>query len=332
MMVVANSHYGLSVARRLLLACLLLGGSFACSANEALALQWLERMSQSVRELNYMGTFAYDQGHGLESLRIAHAIFDGEEYERLQYLDGERREILRRGQQLSCFQPGQKLVRFYQQRQKLKAGGGASKLDSFYDVAMAGTGRIAGRPVVEVLISPRDTHRHGYRLALDKDTGLLMKMTVLGPRQQVLERFQFVEVRIEQAIPRGYFTLEGVGESNGAKVVSVPDVHAQASGEMGWSVAWLPGGYKLTEGTSKMPNSEMLAFSDGLAVFSVFVEPSNSTGPAGAGVDEVAYRGATVVYSTVRTLSEQVRRVTVVGEIPVTTAKKVAQSVALITP
>ena len=68
--------------------------SLSVQAAESETLQWLDRMASSVRELNYRGTFAYEHDGVMESLRIDHAVYGGEEYERLQYLDGEPVESL----------------------------------------------------------------------------------------------------------------------------------------------------------------------------------------------------------------------------------------------
>ena len=124
----------------------------------------------------------------MESLRISHAVIDGEEFERLEYMDGDRREIIRRGHNLSCVHPGSQLLRFYHQQKNLPL----SPLDregiaEYYQFNVSGTGRVAGRSVVNLEINPKDTHRFGYRLSLDKDSGLLLRTELLGPQGKVLE-------------------------------------------------------------------------------------------------------------------------------------------------
>lgn len=49
----------------------------------------LDAMSRSFRSLDYQGVFTYEQGQSLSSVRIAHAVIDGVEQERLVHLDGE---------------------------------------------------------------------------------------------------------------------------------------------------------------------------------------------------------------------------------------------------
>jgi sigma-E factor negative regulatory protein RseB len=67
---------------------------------------------------------------------------------------------------------------------------------------------------------------------------------------------------------------------------------------------------------------EMLMFTDGLATFSVFIEPAVDTVPEG-----VAQRGATLAMMTGVEYQNKIYRVTIVGEIPVITAQRLAQGI-----
>jgi sigma-E factor negative regulatory protein RseB len=71
----------------------------------------------------------------------------------------------------------------------------------------------------------------------------------------------------------------------------------------------------------------MATFTDGLAVFSVFLEV-DTTGSVT--VEGYSRRGATIAYSRPIILEGIPRRVTVVGEIPRQTARQIAQSVTFI--
>ena len=70
-----------------------------------------------------------------------------------------------------------------------------------------------------------------------------------------------------------------------------------------------------------MPNQNRVLFTDGLATFSVFVD---RPGPAVLG-QLVTHMGGTVVIS--RQLKDSSQQITVVGEVPMDTAKRVAESV-----
>ena len=83
-----------------------------------------------------------------------------------------------------------------------------------------------------------------------------------------------------------------------------------------WRVAWLPDGFRPVRAAGNR-----LHFSDGLATFSVFVEPSG----AAAMPDMTTTVGGTVVIT--RRVKNTGPQITVVGEVPVRTARRVAESV-----
>jgi len=304
--------------QRLLLSCLLLLISFSLQASGSTdqALKWLERMSASLQDLHYQGTFTYEQGDVMESLRIAHAVYDGQYFERLQYLDGAKREIIRRGEQLSCFQPGQRLVRFYQRGQQLKESGLPAQIERYYDLSVEGDGRIAGRETIDLQLTPKDQHRLGYLLSLDQKTGLLLRMKLIGRDQAVLERFQFVEVQVGERIPAELFEFNDSAGASKAATISAKPLSSR------WRLGWKPEGFVSTVRSDTVVSDDIATFSDGLAAFSVFVEPGIESNQK---ADQLQ-RGATAVYSLVGKSEDKDYRITVVGEIPKATAQRIAQS------
>ena len=66
----------------------------------------VDKMSRAQREQDYSGVFTYEYGAQLATLRIFHTVNDGVENERLIHLDGEHREILRQGHEVSCVHAG----------------------------------------------------------------------------------------------------------------------------------------------------------------------------------------------------------------------------------
>jgi sigma-E factor negative regulatory protein RseB len=68
------------------------------------------------------------------------------------------------------------------------------------------------------------------------------------------------------------------------------------------------------------------SYTDGLASFSVFLEPLSAAIKPGEGVQRA---GSTVAYTRGRVLQQRPMLVTVLGEIPTNTARMVADSVRL---
>ena len=91
---------------------------------------------------------------------------------------------------------------------------------------------------------------------------------------------------------------------------------------MGWAVGWVPGGFIHTDSPSASTGRR--TYTDGLAVFSVFLEELGRGIRPGEGV---ARNGGTVSYTRGMDLSGRAVLVTVIGEVPVNTARMVADSV-----
>jgi sigma-E factor negative regulatory protein RseB len=240
-------------------------------------------------------------------------------YERLEHLDGARREVIRHGEQLTCIQLGQRLDRLLH-RHLLKAG--LANLASNYAIEVGDETRIAGRRAVALNIKPRDEFRYGYRLALDYDTGLLLRFESVNHVGHVLERFQFADVEIGEPIKPEWLgdALDAPGK---AAANPVPIERVVEEEQMAWKPQWLPRGFSLALAPHR-PADDALTYSDGLAVLSVFVEPAKEPLPEGEGS---AMQGATVAYTRPLQLAGKPLLILVVGEVPVETAKRVADSV-----
>lgn len=309
-----SEHSSGRLAGVLLGALLTLTPAWLVRAEEADA--WLQRLSRSSSELNYRGVLAYERGGHLESLRITHGVVDGQEYERLEHLDGARREIIRRGQELTCIHPGQRLVRLLQKRQVVHAG--LEGLEAHYRLKVEGQGRVAGREAVLISVDPRDEYRFGYRLALDHDTGLLLRSELIGADGRVLERFQFADVEVGVTLQPEWIVRPQTDAA--AQTVAAGAVTTRPVTQ--WQPQWLPPGFSLLLAPHQ-PDEDVLTYTDGLAVLSVFLEPQ-SVPAAGEGH---ARHGPTTAFTKTLRAGNRLYTVTAVGEVPQVTAAKVAASV-----
>lgn len=289
---------------------------------------WIDRMSHSFRELNYRGAFSYQQGDRMRSFRIAHAVIDGEEYERLEYLDGEQRHVVRKGHKLDCVHAGHKLIRFIVPTGLgKKADEQLLGVEQHYQLHIESRGRLAGRDVVNLLIRPKDPYRYGYLLSLDEQTALPLRSELLGENGAVLERFQFVELEVGVAMDKSEFDAMEKMVSAEHPGSSSPESFPTIAGE--WQPGWVPDGFSAVKSSRRPASKDMATYTDGLAVFSVFLERMQGAEKRG---DGMVRKGATTAYSRALELASQPYRVTVVGEIPRQTAERIAQSVAVTGP
>ncbi len=281
----------------------------------------LQRMADANKQLSYRGTFTYEYGGSIKTAKLAHMVKDGREYERLTHLSGPSREVIRRGNDIDCQRAGDKLL-----RGMIRLGvNSQSPFSDYYDLYIKGENRVAGRPVTVVHVVPRDQFRYGYALSLDNDTGLLLQTILIGQGKKVLERFQFVDIHVGVLIDESEL-LPAESDHYVAKLDHSPCIEdTEAPRYKGdWAVGWLPPGFVLTgEQKDQALQRTTLIFTDGLAVFSVFVDNDQQLR-----MPEVqAQRGATVAFLTRYESDGPNYSVGVVGEIPPATARRVAQSV-----
>jgi len=314
--------------------------------------QWLERMDAAFRNLDYDGVFSYyAAGHAqiqvgartngrsvsfnagfargvkLATFRIVHVVVDGVERERIAHLDGPHREILRTGDEVVyLLRPGDELLDL---DEPAPAGpyarafmGIPLDLGDYYRVAMAGMGRVAGRPAVHLAIVPLDVDRYGHRLWLDEATALLLRSELHDSAGNPLEMVQFTSLRVGDEV--SHADLEPAAGSVRIKPPAPASPDEPESARPQWQTRWVPAGFRLTRSdaprSTNGPGVATLTFSDGLAAFSVFVETMPE---AGAG-NVVSRSGATVVLTHSAAGEAGKHLVTVVGEIPVETAQRVA--------
>ena len=327
-MSLASASVSKAAIRSLLVGFLLVSGLVKANADES----WLERMSEAFTNQNYNGVFVYSQGDSLETLRIIHYVDDGVERERVVRLDGPVQEIIRQGEKVTCVH-GSDWNGNINHRIPLGPFSRAflrdmNELDNSYQLINKGEGRVAGREARLLLIKPRDEHRYGYHIWLDEKTGLLLKSLLIN-RGKVLERFQFTQLDVSGDINKSDLEIGIAGET----MVHYPLLSYHESPvddkPVNWMLTWLPDGFEMTMQGShpqheNASGADTITYSDGLAAFSVFIEKIN-----GQQYEQVsAQRGATVAVTRIVSYPSGDHLVSVVGEIPIKTAKRIALSVA----
>lgn len=324
-------------SRTLVMSLIWLAFSFSAQAQDNLsAIDWLDKMSRASRELDYFGVFSYEHGANIQTLRVIHVVRDGLEYERLMHMDGEPHEIIRKGHPADCIHTGARLMRTdsRQIRRNLaeRFGSDYQELQSYYQIALAGEERVAGRRAVKILMRANDDYRHSYVLSIDTNTGLLLRSLMHDNQGRILERFQFSIIAAGVPIEASMLEAETPNPVIVTNHHPAPSANAQDD-EAGQRVIdfldfqWLPRGFIKVEAIE--PSYESMTFSDGLAVFTVYLERV----PSDLGdVDGWAQQGGTMALS--RRLSPPLHEVvlTVVGELPLLTIERVSANAMVILP
>jgi sigma-E factor negative regulatory protein RseB len=318
---------GLFAALAPLLALLAAAPAHADPGSDPLA--WLVRAASSAKTTTYAGTVVQLAGERTSTSRITHVFVAGSEHEKIESLDGPRREIVRHNDELQCFYPDSKTIRL---DRRVTARffpsllhGTPEAIAESYHLKLGEVERVLGQDCRWIHLDPKDALRFAQRLCAEISSGLLLRAKTLGPRQQVLEQYTFTDLRMGPQVSRSELKSTFHAQSKNWQMDTQPreEVKDVATG---WMVGAPPPGFrKVTEMLRKFPGRahpvSQIVYSDGIAALSVFVEPmSNPPRSAEATNDD----GDLSVF--VRPMGEHL--VTVLGEVPPAAVQQVGRSVA----
>ncbi|GGY73709.1 sigma factor AlgU regulatory protein MucB [Cellvibrio zantedeschiae] len=277
----------------------------------------LSKMSQDAARINYRGSFTYqNQTSELQSFRVEHWIENGIEHDRFLFLNGPERVIVRDGQRVDCKAMGDELL----QGSFASLGKTLIKMDQLYQFEIRGRERVAGRWSRGLQVIPKDPYRYGYLLNIDEETGLVLKSWLIDETARPLERYQFISIELDPDFNQ--FKSKSLLREHKAVADVTPCNPTEFTKPSAWNVGWAPPGFVFA-GQRKLANGQsMLMYTDGLTTFSIFIEATTSFVPEGTGK-----RGATLAYMSRLVVKDVTYRVSVVGEIPVAAAAKIAQNI-----
>ena len=296
--------------------------------------QWLERMNKALTSRNYDGTFSHWHGGRVETLRIIHRVQDGAVSERLVSLDGSGREFIRTGGDLTCYLPDKRTVLVERRPVEEPLFGNFPAVNdqtgSSYDIKEVARIRLNRRDTREIVVTPRDEFRYGYRLWIDESSAMPVKTQLCDAHGHVIEQILFSSLTLSSRIPDSAFkpdvSTEGYQWLRNEGAMSKEPLASQS---IVWNALKLPPGFKMRARSAQvLPGSsdpvDHVVFTDGMASVSVFVE-AQPKAPAGQQIEqeESATVGSSSAFSTV----SDGRKVTAVGEVPLATVRFIANSV-----
>lgn len=293
------------------------------------SLDWLEIVAFAGHQTDYSGVFVYQYDNRVETSNIIHVTEANGEYEKLESLDGPKREIIRHDGQVWDY-INHKMVQVGNQQGRSRFPSllpeQLSALSSNYQAKLLGVERVAGYNAQVILFQPKDNLRYTHKIWVHTDSGLLLKAAVLGDKNKVAEQYAFTQVQIGGKIDRSWVRE---CDSVGLPCKGLPKLLETANDitptNSGWVADTLPSGFKKTMEIQRpmrgkhAPVTQMV-FSDGLSAISIFIEPNDEDEDD---VEGLSSRGAMNLYHKVvdKTL------VTVVGEVPPRTVIQVLDSV-----
>jgi sigma-E factor negative regulatory protein RseB len=309
----------------------------AAAVAEDSAADWLLRMSDSARSLNYQGVVVYRDAQMFETLHLLHRNRDGQERERLVSLTGEPREIQREDDKLTCLLPKERkltaertgfrglLPRLTREM--------VQQFSEYYVLQLVGSARVAGRVCRGIQIVPRDSFRYGYEFWADEGTGIPLKVRLLSGQGRLLEELVFTQIEFPKSIADTEFEPDRAqskvlpaplpvpeGPGSAAAAATEPELTASR-----WTLGQLPPGFRIALRDQRvLPDQrgmlEHTLLSDGLSTVSIFSTRRPATGRSFRGL---SHMGAMSAYG--RTIGDF--HIAVVGEVPLETVRLIGDGI-----
>jgi sigma-E factor negative regulatory protein RseB len=300
------------------------------------ARHWIARIHDAASQRNFQGTFVVMTGGSVSSSRIFHFCDGGNQYERIESLDGQMRQVFRHNELVHSLWPQHRTAvvetRYTQGEFPSLLSAGAERIVQFYDVRPRGEGRVAGHEADVLTLQPRDGYRYGYRLWAEKSTGLLLRAEVVDERDTVLEVSAFSDLSINvkakpEQVLQPMRRLEGYA-------VQRPQIEVIDLAREGWTLRQAPPGFKHVVTVRRMltrslrgtapadtapPAVLQTIYSDGLTHVSIFIEAATPENPR---------REALMSLGATQTLVHRVGDwwLTLIGDVPALTLRTFAES------
>lgn len=312
----------------------------------------LQRINLAANATSYDGIYLHVQDDEIETVRVVRRNTANGFSERVFALNGAPREVVRDQTQVWCYLPDEEIgVHEYRQGNnkefpRILPNDGAGLepvINTHYAYHVSNADRVADRSAQMLYIMPKDDARYGYRLWIDERTNLLLRsdlVEISGKRMRVLEQRMFVTLDTDSLIsvsalaprtPKSQLTW--FGSSDNGDVASQLDDQSQELTPQNWRADDLPSGFVQTEsmiGRSPMTAAirQHVAYSDGLALVSVFIEKQSDSGggaPESSHLDGASRMGAVHAFGLV----QGEYHITAMGEVPLGTVRRIAESMRL---
>ena len=320
-----------------------------------------KRVQASTQQRSFVGTYVVSSGGAMSTSRIVHYSNGREQIDKIESLDGQMQRIYRHNELVHILWP-QTHEASIEARDLMGRWPGplsspssaasatapaspATALDSpstSYEAIAGRDDRVAGYEAQIVTLKPKDAWRYGQRWWLERETGLLLRNDLLGPKGEVLESAGFSELQIGAKL-QPQSLLQEMNRLQGYRVQQAPYKKTSLDQE-GWALKRPVPGFKphacvrragpttpspankeprarLASGghSSQEPVMVQAIYTDGLTHVSLFIEPYDASRHSSA------VHPATIGATQVVTRREGDWWITAVGEVPSATLQAFSQ-------
>ena len=304
---------------------LLFTASVLANEAELKAQQWLEKMSLSMKTLNYQGTVAFFKNGRLDTMKYFHATDNGLEQERLLSLNSPMREVIREAGKVSCvFKNSQKIVVNHHPVSQsfivdLPSEFSAASIN--YNFSLREEESVAMLPTRVISIQAKDKYRYDRKIWISKQYFLPLKMEVYDLSGETLEQVVFTDLKVENQ-------SKFVSTSNKLEDTRVKDTDQSESSSVekaDFVLENIPPGFQTVffirmKMGDLTQSADHLLLSDGFSSISVYREEK---------ADDVQLGLQTLGSVNSFSLVIDDFQITALGEVPAQTVQFIAQGVKL---
>jgi negative regulator of sigma E activity len=144
------------------------------------AFNLLNKMTQSLSQMNYKGTLVHVKNNDVITLKVSHTVEAGEEVERVERLNKDGTPYSRKVTNYSL----SKLPKFNK------------KMQAVYSFDLGAIKKIAARPCQLVVARPKDRMRYLQKFCVDTETSLLLDYTIIDKSHKPIEQFMFTDIEV----------------------------------------------------------------------------------------------------------------------------------------
>lgn len=288
----------------------------------------LHQMGEASHKLNYELSYIRVKQNSIEPFMYRHSHLDKMTLSHLVYLSGSMREVIRRNDEITYLEQGNKP--FTIKSEAIVAPvipllhKDVALLKEYYDFVSMGRAREAGAPAQVVRIVSRDGNRYSYIVWIDERSKLPLRTDLVSREGDIIEQYRVISYTVNEQIAE--YMKQRLGDAELPKVLPLPAVTEEKSA---WEVNWLPNGFKDVHFNRyrlamNQRSVESNMYSDGLFNFSVYISEADKL----SNKEQSIRQGRRSLYSYIQGDYE----ISVVGDIPPLTAKRIAESVVFNMP
>ena len=240
---------------------------------------WLVRIHEASKRRAYTGTFVVSTSQAMSSARIWHVCDGLQQVERVDALTGPPRTTVRRNDDVVTFLPENRI----QIQEKRTALGlfpallqtqGQTVAEHYLLKPQGQQERVAGWETEVFELLPKDDLRFGYRVWVERKTGLVLKLQTLDTARQPLEQVAFSELTLNA--PLRVDALLKEMKARAGYAIQKTSTHDTTPEQQGWRLRNPVPGFQTvscqvkTQPAGAAPWQWVL--SDGLTSVSLFIE------------------------------------------------------------